>query len=586
MKGHINYDPTFKLKISKRSFVDGLSKRFHYAEKMVKFNDPNALQWQYLNTHHETVDINVYPVYVQNITGRGVVNRVMDDALDINHPDLEENYEARVSLNLCEKDLRNNPRGTNGEMTLDNLHGTMCAGIISSVANNSICTHGIAYNSRVGAVRMLCEEGTVSFAVLVRAVTHAYRQIDTSSSSWGPTDDGKTTSGPTKRLRDAYDTLAFKGRGGKGVINVFAGGNGAEFKDNCGADGYINYPWAISVAALGKDGTKASYSEACAAIRIAVPVGRDLKTTSGNSACSSNFTGTSAGAPLLIGSLALILETRPDLTLRDIMHILTISGRLPRVDVWNQFSFNAAGLLTSTSMGSGLLDIALGHKLAKNWKNVGKMCEVSFKSDQKLPLADVFWTEDSTIARTKYMHYLNGKSSKLPIKGKKTLVTFRVKESNCTIEKLENVIISLKINHGNPDNLEISLISPSGTDTVLLYARGDEFHKNSPINYEWTATGFYGENPNGRWTVIVRDRKPLINTKTDKVRGRIEAARLTIQGTALNDSAYERNKQLYDEVLTKAGKERRQSGKGHRLTESEAQQVFREQVKRYFDAFE
>lgn len=41
-----------------------------------------------------------------------------------------------------------------------NRHGTRCAGQIASVANNSFCSVGIAFNARIGGVKML--DGTIT----------------------------------------------------------------------------------------------------------------------------------------------------------------------------------------------------------------------------------------------------------------------------------------------------------------------------------------------------------------------------------------------------------------------------------------
>ena len=46
-----------------------------------------------------------------------------------------------------------------------NRHGTRCAGEVAAVPDNNICSIGIAYNSRVGGVRMLDGEVTAHWRV-------------------------------------------------------------------------------------------------------------------------------------------------------------------------------------------------------------------------------------------------------------------------------------------------------------------------------------------------------------------------------------------------------------------------------------
>ena len=69
-----------------------------------------------------------------------------------------------------------------------NKHGTRCAGEIAAVANNGLCNVGVAYNSRVGGIRML--DGEVTDAVEAKSLNHNQDYIDIYSASWGPDDDG------------------------------------------------------------------------------------------------------------------------------------------------------------------------------------------------------------------------------------------------------------------------------------------------------------------------------------------------------------------------------------------------------------
>ena len=73
-------------------------------------------------------------------------------------------------------------------------HGTRCAGEIAAVADNKICSVGVAYNSRIGGIRML--DGEVTDLVEATALSYNRDYIDIYSASWGPDDDGKTVDGP------------------------------------------------------------------------------------------------------------------------------------------------------------------------------------------------------------------------------------------------------------------------------------------------------------------------------------------------------------------------------------------------------
>lgn len=57
-----------------------------------------------------------------------------------------------------------------------------------------------------------------------------------------------------------------KGREGKGVIYVFAAGNGKSEGDNCACDGFVNSIYTIVIASCDDSGHVTHYSERCAAI--------------------------------------------------------------------------------------------------------------------------------------------------------------------------------------------------------------------------------------------------------------------------------------------------------------------------------
>ena len=59
----------------------------------------------------------------------------------------------------------------------DNKHGTRCAGEVAAEANNKYCGVGIAYNARVGGVRLL--DGMVNDAVEARSLSLNPSHINT-----------------------------------------------------------------------------------------------------------------------------------------------------------------------------------------------------------------------------------------------------------------------------------------------------------------------------------------------------------------------------------------------------------------------
>ncbi|CAG2056314.1 unnamed protein product [Timema podura] len=133
-----------------------------------------------------------------------------------------------------------------------NAHGTRCAGEIAMAANNRKCGVGVAYNARIGGVRLL--DGFVNDRVEGTALGYAYDKVDIYSASWGPNDDGKTVEGPGTLALEAIERGVKEGRGGKGAIFVWASGNGGSRGDNCDCDGYIGSIYTLSVGSASQQG--------------------------------------------------------------------------------------------------------------------------------------------------------------------------------------------------------------------------------------------------------------------------------------------------------------------------------------------
>ena len=142
-----------------------------------------------------------------------------------------------------------------------NRHGTRCSGQVAATRDNGICVPGIAYNAKIGGVRML--DGSVTDVVEAKSLSLNPQHIDIYSSSWGPDDDGRTMDGPGPLARKAFKNGATKGRGGKGSIFIWASGNGGRSYDNCNCDGYTNSIYTITISSTSEQEEIPWYSEFC-----------------------------------------------------------------------------------------------------------------------------------------------------------------------------------------------------------------------------------------------------------------------------------------------------------------------------------
>lgn len=169
-----------------------------------------------------------------------------------------QNYDPEASVDLNEDDPDPFPRY---DFFNSNKHGTRCAGTVAATANNSVCAVGIAYDAKIGGVRIL--DGQILDVLEAKAISFNRDYIDIYSASWGPDDNGRTVDGPGELARQALRDGVDKGRNGKGSIFVWASGNGGKYLDSCNADGYSTSIYTLSVSSVSENGHIPWYSESC-----------------------------------------------------------------------------------------------------------------------------------------------------------------------------------------------------------------------------------------------------------------------------------------------------------------------------------
>lgn len=192
-------------------------------------------------------------------------------------------------------------------------HGTRCAGEIAMAANNGKCGVGVAFNARIGGIKLL--GGPVFDMIEGMALGHAYDLVDVYSASWGPPDSGWALERPGRLAQLALERGVREGRQGKGSVFVWASGNGGWVGDNCNCDGYTSSRMTVTIGSVSQQGMLPWYGERCSAILAVTyssgdPADQMVASTDVNNACTVRHTGTSASAPLAAGIIALALEAK------------------------------------------------------------------------------------------------------------------------------------------------------------------------------------------------------------------------------------------------------------------------------------
>ncbi|KAI8998137.1 peptidase S8/S53 domain-containing protein [Gaertneriomyces semiglobifer] len=446
----------------------------------LEFSDPYwPRQWHLFNDGANGLmagnDINVMPVWSRGINGSGIVVSVIDDGIEYTHADLKDNWHAEASYDFVSRTMEPLPGDDRSN------HGTRCAGTIAASIND-VCGVGVAYGAKVAGERLI---GVMSDAQEAQALNHFSHGIDIYSASWGPADDGKTLDGPGPLAARALELGTQEGRNGLGSIYVWASGNGGRDGDNCNFDGFAGSVYTITIGAVGSNGMLPYYSELCATqLAAAFSGGRgpDIATTDIKGNCTLAHSGTSAAAPLAAGVIALMLQVRPDLSWRDVQHLIVHAAKItePRDESW---IFNGAGLHFSHKYGFGVMDADLlvtaaeTHRLLPSPQIV--VGKTSYKTIEILPRQKL---GDATIEEL-------------------TIDTEDVEG----MQFLEHVEVTLRIRHPSRKVLTISLISPSGTESILASQRFKDDSEDGFNPWTFMTVVNWGERPTGTWTLKIQD---------------------------------------------------------------------------------
>ncbi|HFF2827971.1 MULTISPECIES: S8 family serine peptidase [Stenotrophomonas maltophilia group] len=551
--------------------------------------DPLAgRQWHLLNTGQAVLgdtlpvagnDLNVDGLFRNGIRGQGVTIAIVDDGLQIAHPDLAANVAAVAGKNFANQS--NNPSPSNPDR--DN-HGTMVGGIAGAVGANNLGVRGVASAATLKGFNFLASnaQGNSNSNIEYSWWDGAeVADVGVFNNSWGSS-PGNPNLPLAYSQNDitAYEQAMSGTRGGRGGIYVKAAGNNhnngarSDGTDICSADtknrntGCIpagrdprnNLFNVITVAAVRADGVRSSYSSTGSALwvsgfggengwqRQVVPgqlairydpailttdvtgcaQGSNKNTSLRNtldgdqSAIDStcNYTGkmngTSAATPMVSGVAALLLETNPNLSYRDVKYILATTatrndpnraavthsdGRV-LVPGW---TVNAAGRAYSNWYGFGVVNAARAVEVAENFQSLGA-------------LVDSGWRNTT---RTVAIGNTSAAAARL---------TFQLANG---ARNIESVQLGFRVNHSNTRQLQFVLVSPSGTRSVVqpaFTAIGSGLNGVQRNFTNWdllSSNAFLDENATGTWTLEVTDLGQAANAAS---RGNLEFFKIRVLG--------------------------------------------------------
>lgn len=468
-------------------------------------NDPYlSRQWTLNNTRQTggTVgaDARVFAAWDAGFTGKGVLVSVVDDGFELTHPDLGASLRSDLGWDYRNDDPNPSAEGLDGfgedGRPRADAHGTAVAGIVAAVANNAFGIAGIAYDARVVPVRAL--QRSMTDAQEASALGHRAAEIFVCNNSWGPIDDGKVIVSPGVLAEAARETGVRDGRNGRGIVYVWAAGNGAEQEDEANYDGYANSLYAVAVGALTDRGVRCTYSEKGACLTVSAPSGYDsvrrpgtwttdlignrgYNSTSVEGDLSDNrftsaFNGTSAAAPVVSAVVALMLEANPKLGWRDVKEILIRSAS--RTDSTNAGWFtNGAGWHFNHEYGAGAVNAGAAVTMAQGWTNLAPMARLH----RARLTRDLLIIPDGDPTGVEHVFTFDGE--------------FRVEQARLKVD----------ITHPVRGELQVELVSPSGTVSRLWSPHSDA---NDDLRHRFLSVFHWGEPAVGEWKVRLVDFVP------------------------------------------------------------------------------
>ena len=520
-------------------------------------------QWHLNNTGQKNfatnggtsgADLNVDSVIVSGITGSGVKVNVVDDGLEIAHEDLVDNIVANGSYDFIGAD--NDP--TLPDPCSDESdcggHGTSVAGIIASKGWNNKGGRGVAPNAELIGFNYLSSQSSSNHIAALYS-SSLVADVDIFNLSYGFNPNGQfgpanQYSSPKSFRENAVLAGATNLRAGKGAIYVKSSGNSWATTNNANNDSDMpnwdanfdyssSEPEVITVGALNADDTRSSYSTPGASLWISgyggeggydssiySASGSDIETammTVDRSGCSlgnsrtgnsspygknkfnlagfsfsdqtnlnpncnyhSHFNGTSAAAPTVSGVVALMLEKNPNLTWRDVKHILASTATQvdasssKTVQGISQYSWvtNAANYKYNPIYGFGKINAADAVTSAGNYTAGSLGNQIAYMTDSGTINATI-----NSLAVNQYQITVSNRDGYDGI--------------------IEWIRIGVQINHADPSEFGMRLVSPSGTTHNIMFPYTAVTTNPSGSTFELGIGGFYGESVAGTWTLYI-----------------------------------------------------------------------------------
>ena len=544
-----------------------------------------------------TTDLNVEAVHKQGIKGQGVNVLVLDDGVEINHEDLKDNVNPSMTWNFQNNNTDPTPTA------IDDAHGTNVAGIIAAV-QNGIGVMGIAPRVTLGAAGDARKVNTAQeYAAFGGAPWSINAHIINFSLGGNPkvppsyTDAIAVGGQPWTNLRSnkglivvqsaGNEYIKFRQRDCRKVNNTT---QIVSCENPVNETDLLN-PMRLSIAAANAKGYRASYSSA-GSINWVTGLGGEYSSTgnygevgsaaneegpqiystdlmgcergdskNGLSAVDTvqfmiggspinmeknpncNFdqmNGTSASAPTITGVVALMLSANPNLSWRDVRHILATTSKQMDPDYGSRDGrnkqINLVDYTFTDSTSTALTDGASATRVDYGWQT--NAAGYKYSNWYGFGLADATAAVAKAKATTTYMSAALTLPAFIPVPAmeNKSFTYGQVtKLGEFTVTGADKVDgMQLRLNAGTKDagtsddqdsddssstasdlcigSVGMYVQSPSGTVSILAVPYNIYYNTDTQLtttnDYGLGTYAFYGEAAAGSWQVFTVSGKP------------------------------------------------------------------------------
>ncbi|AZQ11492.1 S8 family serine peptidase [Shewanella khirikhana] len=466
-------------------------------------------------------DMNVSEAVASGITGKGIIVAVVDDGLEVSHPDLKNNVIPGGSYNLITGTIDPTPFADSA------AHGTSVAGIIAAEGWNDVGGRGVAPQA-----------GLIGFNFLDRDPTGKVKSVQTFENF--AKSHGASAYSDRARVfnqsygysvpfphsfdedeNEVYAEITTDSFDGKGSIFVKSAGNGYNYYRSLGTfwlpGDFFSAPkegkapnhglpfhnsnmstdnanvYNLVVSAINAEGKRSSYSSVGSNLFVTAPggeygvnspaivttdrVGCDKGSSTAKERPSTPFdgglhplnlecdyrstmNGTSSAAPNTSGAVAMIMSANPTLSWRDVRHILAATSTKVDADVAARTV--AIGEERDAPLYeaiSGWQENAAGYHFHNEYGfgRVDVSAAVAMAKEYKAELGDYLLTEWVTSEKD-----LDKAIPDASLTGVSDSLAF---EEDLVVEAVQ---IELTATHLRLPDLAVELISPAGTRSVLM----------------------------------------------------------------------------------------------------------------------